>query len=173
MRERTDALPPSHAPERAEVRRFDRSARLLGVSAMERLSRAHVRVFGLGGVGSWAAEALARSGVGHLALVDSDRVCLTDANRQLPALEGSVGRLKAEVVAERLRLINPEAHIEAIAETYGAQTAERRLNPRGAAARSPTGVGAHRAGVQDGLAESSRSNRAAPVLTRRYAPGGI
>jgi tRNA A37 threonylcarbamoyladenosine dehydratase len=131
MRERTDALPPSHAPERTEVRRFDRSARLLGVSAMERLSRAHVRVFGLGGVGSWAAEALARSGVGHLALVDSDRVCLTDANRQLPALEGSVGRLKAEVVAERLRLINPEAHIEAIAETYGAQTAEPLLPAQG------------------------------------------
>lgn len=92
---------------------------------MEQLARARVVVVGLGGVGSWAAEALARSGVGHLTLVDFDRVCATNANRQLHALKGTVGKLKAEVVAERLRLINPDAAVEAVAEFYSAETAER------------------------------------------------
>lgn len=108
-------------------RRFDRSARLLGESAMERLHRSKVLVFGLGGVGSFAAEALARSGVGHLVLCDFDSVCITNVNRQLPALQGAVGRKKAELLAERVKLINPEAKVEAVTEFYGEATSDRLL----------------------------------------------
>ncbi len=88
-------------------RRFEREALLLGEDAVERLSRSRVALFGLGGVGSYAAEALARSGVGEIELIDSDTVSLTNINRQLCALEDTVGRPKVEVVAERLRKINP------------------------------------------------------------------
>jgi tRNA A37 threonylcarbamoyladenosine dehydratase len=94
--------------------RLDRNARLLGVEAQERLARAHVVVLGLGGVGSFTAEALARAGVGRLTLVDGERVDETNLNRQLHALDGEVGRWKAEVLAERLRrisrgVVTPEA----------------------------------------------------------------
>ena len=78
---------------------------------MKRLFGARVTVIGLGGVGSFAAEALARSGIGHLTLVDFDLVCITNANRQLQAMRGTVGKPKATVLAERLRLINPAATI--------------------------------------------------------------
>jgi tRNA A37 threonylcarbamoyladenosine dehydratase len=89
------------------LRQFDRMARLAGDAAMARLARARVVVIGLGGVGSFAAESLARSGVGSLDLVDFDEVCVTNANRQLHALRGNVGRKKVEVMAERLAAINP------------------------------------------------------------------
>ena len=92
-------------------RRFDRIGRLVGDSAMKRLMDSHVMVIGLGGVGSWAAEILALSGVGHLTLVDFDEVCVTNFNRQLHALQGSVGTQKATAVAERLAKINPSAKI--------------------------------------------------------------
>ena len=108
-------------------RRFERNARLFGAAAVARLARAHVTVFGLGGVGSWAAEGLARAGVGRLTLVDYDRVCLTNVNRQLPATQHSVGAYKADVVAERLRGINPEARVEAAREFYREETAEQLL----------------------------------------------
>ena len=87
---------------------FSRTALLLGQEGMERLGRARVAVFGLGGVGGHAAEALARSGVGALDLVDRDRVSLTNLNRQVIALRSTVGRLKTDVMAERLREINPD-----------------------------------------------------------------
>jgi len=106
-------------------RRFDRNARLLGAEAVERLARAHVVVLGLGGVGSFAAEALARAGVGRLTLVDGERIDETNVNRQLHALDGEVGRLKAEALAERLRRIAPAARIEAVCEPYGEENAER------------------------------------------------
>ncbi len=105
--------------------RFDRTARVLGPEAMERLARAHVVVIGLGGVGSFAAEALARAGVGRLTLCDGERIDETNVNRQLHALEGEVGRFKAEVLAERYRRVNPAAVIEAVCERYGEETAER------------------------------------------------
>jgi tRNA A37 threonylcarbamoyladenosine dehydratase len=92
-------------------RRFDRFGRLVGDQNMEKLFRAHVCVIGLGGVGSWAAESLVRSGIGKVTLVDFDEICITNANRQLHALQGLVGRKKAEVMAERLRKINPQAQI--------------------------------------------------------------
>lgn len=110
-------------------RRFDRAARLLGDEGIARLGAATVTVFGVGGVGSFAAEALVRSGVGRLILVDYDRICVTNVNRQLHAMKGTLGKSKVEVMAERLRLINPDAVIEARGEFYGAETSARLLVP--------------------------------------------
>jgi tRNA threonylcarbamoyladenosine dehydratase len=92
-------------------RRFDRLGRLLGDANMEKLFATHVCVIGLGGVGSWAAESLARSGIGKLTLVDFDEICITNANRQLHTLQGLVGQKKAVVMAERMKKINPQAQI--------------------------------------------------------------
>jgi tRNA A37 threonylcarbamoyladenosine dehydratase len=103
--------------------RADRNARVLGLEAVERLSAAHVVVLGLGGVGSFAAEALARAGVGRLTLVDGERVEETNANRQLHALDGCFGRFKAEAVAERLVRVAPSARIDPVCVPYGPETA--------------------------------------------------
>ncbi|MEC8422742.1 MAG: tRNA threonylcarbamoyladenosine dehydratase [Myxococcota bacterium] len=108
-------------------RRFDRSGRLLGVGALARLDTALVVVIGLGGVGSHCAEALVRSGVGNITLVDFDLVCVTNTNRQVQALRGQVGQPKASVLAERLRLINPRATITAVPLPYEARIADRLL----------------------------------------------
>jgi tRNA threonylcarbamoyladenosine dehydratase len=105
--------------------RFDRNARLLGTAAVERLARAHVVVLGLGGVGSYAAEALARAGVGHLTLVDGERIDVSNVNRQLHALDGELGRLKVEVMVERLGRIAPAARLEPHGLRYEAASAER------------------------------------------------
>ena len=94
--------------------RFAGIDRLYGRGAAERLSRSQACVVGLGGVGSWAVESLARSGVGKLVLIDADEVCLSNTNRQLHALAGQYGRGKAEVLAERCRAINPEIDVEVI-----------------------------------------------------------
>ena len=114
---------------RAVPPRLDRTARLLGLEAVAALARAHVAVLGLGGVGSFTAEALARAGVGRLTLVDGERVHETNANRQLHALDGEFGRWKSEVMAERLRRASPAARIEAVCEPYGEVNAERLLPP--------------------------------------------
>lgn len=90
--------------------RFLRTEMLLGPQAMERLAAAHVAVFGLGGVGSWCAEALARSGVGALTLVDHDTVGLTNLNRQVEATRSTLGQPKAQAMADRIRDINPRLH---------------------------------------------------------------
>jgi tRNA A37 threonylcarbamoyladenosine dehydratase len=95
-------------------RRFDRTLRLVGKEGLARLGRSHVMVIGCGGVGSWAAEAVARSAVGRITLVDFDTVCIRNFNRQLQATDGTVGKLKVEVLAARLRLINPAARITAV-----------------------------------------------------------
>ncbi|MEZ4254756.1 MAG: tRNA threonylcarbamoyladenosine dehydratase [Polyangiales bacterium] len=108
-------------------RRFDRAARLFGETALERLMRARVLVFGQGGVGSFAAEALARSGVGHLVLVDFDQVCVTNTNRQLHAMKGNIGKNKVDLMAERLRLVHPTSRIEPVAKFYNAETSEELL----------------------------------------------
>jgi tRNA A37 threonylcarbamoyladenosine dehydratase len=110
-------------------RRFDRTARLLGDAGVARLATSTVTVFGVGGVGSFAAEALVRSGVGRVILVDYDRICVTNVNRQLHALKGTLGKPKVEIMAERLRLINPDATIEARAAFYSAETSARLLVP--------------------------------------------
>ena len=93
------------------MNQFERAERLLGAEAMARLAAARVAVFGLGGVGGNAAEALARSGVGALELFDNDCVSLTNLNRQLVATHETIGRYKADALAERLRAIAPEAEI--------------------------------------------------------------
>jgi len=108
-------------------RRFDRLGRLMGDRAIERLFDSHVIVIGLGGVGSFAAEALTRSGIGNLTLVDFDLVCVTNANRQLQAMRGNVGKPKATVLAERLRLINPAANIKAVPLFYDERLADKLL----------------------------------------------
>src|SRR4051812_6307124 len=95
-------------PERLpDLERFGSIARLYGRDALPRLHAAHVAVIGVGGVGSWTAEALARSGIGTLTLVDLDDVCVTNTGRQLPALSSTVGQPKVEVLAARIREINP------------------------------------------------------------------
>ena len=91
----------------AHLERFAGIGRLYGRAGMERLARASFMVVGLGGVGSWTAEALARSGVGHLALVDGDSVCVSNTNRQLHAVAGNLGKAKTTAVAERVRAIHP------------------------------------------------------------------
>jgi tRNA A37 threonylcarbamoyladenosine dehydratase len=92
------ALPPQ----------FERTEILLGRAGVERLAACHVFLAGLGGVGSWCAEALARAGIGRLTLVDMDTVAVSNINRQMPALLSTVGRRKTEVMAERIRDINPD-----------------------------------------------------------------
>jgi len=97
-----------------------RAQMLLGEDAMEKLHRSHVAVFGIGGVGSWCAEALARSGVGELTLVDMDTAGLSNINRQLCALSSTVGKGKAQVMAERIRDINPDIKVNVIEDKYEA-----------------------------------------------------
>lgn len=105
-------------------RRFDRAARLFGEPGLHRLGKARVIVIGQGGVGSFAAEALARSGVGELVLVDFDKVCITNSNRQLHAMKGTIGRSKVEVMAERLSLIHPTGNVVAMSRFYNAESSD-------------------------------------------------
>ncbi|WP_297311902.1 tRNA threonylcarbamoyladenosine dehydratase [uncultured Oscillibacter sp.] len=102
---------------------FSRTELLLGREGMERLARARVAVFGLGGVGGYVVEALARSGVGALDLVDSDQLSLTNLNRQLLATHETLGRYKADVARERVLDINPEAAVKVWKVFYGPDTA--------------------------------------------------
>ncbi len=102
---------------------LSRTALLLGGAAIERLQQAHVAVFGLGGVGGHAAEALARSGVGHLTLVDGDTVALSNLNRQLFATRATVGSPKVDAAAERLLAINPGLHITRRQEFFSPENA--------------------------------------------------
>ena len=92
--------------------RFGGIERLYGASFVRSLADRHVAVAGLGGVGSWAAEALVRSGIGAVTLIDLDEVCLSNTNRQLHALQGTIGQPKIEVMAQRLRAINPDCRAE-------------------------------------------------------------
>ncbi len=90
------------------LQRFSGIARVYGQAALTAFSQAHVCVVGLGGVGSWAAEALARSGIGTLTLIDLDDICISNTNRQIQALNSTVGQFKTEVLADRIKEINPE-----------------------------------------------------------------
>lgn len=101
----------SEQPSAGYLQRFGGIGRLYGMPALQALSRAHFMVVGIGGVGSWVAEALARSGVGEISLMDMDDVCITNTNRQLPALQSSIGRPKIEVLGQRLLDINPELRL--------------------------------------------------------------
>ena len=97
---------------------------LIGSAAMEKLAASHVMVFGIGGVGSFTVEALARSGVGNLTLIDDDCICLTNINRQLHATTQTIGRSKVEVMKERLLDINPQARVTVIQKFYLPENAE-------------------------------------------------
>jgi tRNA A37 threonylcarbamoyladenosine dehydratase len=107
-----------------------RTRLLLGSAGLEQLAATSIAIFGIGGVGSYAVEALARAGVGRLTLVDFDVVAISNLNRQVHALTTTIGRPKVEVMAERCRLINPAIEVTTRVEAYGADNAERLLAPR-------------------------------------------
>jgi len=102
---------------------FQRTELLLGKSFMERVAEVRVIIFGIGGVGSWCAESLVRSGIRNLTIVDSDRVCVTNVNRQLLATSKTVGKVKTDVLKERLLEINPKAQITALQMIYSPENA--------------------------------------------------
>ena len=110
--------------------RFGGLERIYGSGALTRLRQSHVLVVGLGGVGSWTVEALARTGVGTLTLVDLDDVCATNTNRQMHALDPEWGRLKADVLVDRVRRINPEASVRAVADFFTRKSASTLLDPQ-------------------------------------------
>ena len=107
-----------------ENKLLDRSRRLLGSEGMQKLAGKRVILFGVGGVGSWCAECLIRSGITHLTMVDNDNVCATNCNRQLMATTKTIGEVKVEAMKRRLLDINPEADIQALCATYSAETAD-------------------------------------------------
>jgi tRNA A37 threonylcarbamoyladenosine dehydratase len=109
--------------------RFGGILRLYGKDGQERLRQAHVCVIGIGGVGSWSVEALARSGVGQLTLVDLDDVCISNVNRQLHAVTGEFGKPKVEVMADRVKLINPDCVVHGQQMLFTAATTEALLAP--------------------------------------------
>lgn len=104
--------------------RFGGIARLYGDAALARFLASRVAVIGVGGVGSWAVESLARSGVGHLTLVDLDEICVTNINRQLHAMDGEIGRQKTEAMASRVRAIHPQATVVVVQQFFTEKTAE-------------------------------------------------
>ena len=103
---------------------FQRTELLLGQDDMQILAATKVIIFGVGGVGSWCAEGLIRSGIGHLTIVDSDIVCASNVNRQLMATVSSIGRVKVEALRDRLLDINPEADIKALRQVYSEENAD-------------------------------------------------
>ena len=107
------------------LNQFSRTQLLLGQEGMEKLYRARVAVFGIGGVGGYTVEALARSGVGTLDLIDDDKVCLTNLNRQIFATRKTVGQYKVDVAQQRILEINPKAVVHTYKTFYAPQTAEQ------------------------------------------------
>lgn len=108
--------------------RFGGIARLYGVDALNAFRNARVAVIGVGGVGSWTVEALARSGIGHLTLCDLDEICVTNVNRQLHAMDGHVGRQKTEAMAERVRAIWPGCEVDILPTFFGEKNAAEILD---------------------------------------------
>ncbi|MBL7663785.1 MAG: tRNA threonylcarbamoyladenosine dehydratase [Bacteriovoracaceae bacterium] len=109
------------------MNRFAGIERLMGANSVQQLSKKHIMLIGIGGVGSWVAEALARSGVGKLTLVDMDEICVSNMNRQLHALEDTVGKSKIAIMAERIKKINPECTVNEIFDFFTINTAEKIL----------------------------------------------
>ena len=103
---------------------FRRAELLLGDEAMNCIGEKRIIIFGVGGVGSWCAESLVRSGIKYLTIVDSDRVCITNVNRQLMATSKTIGQVKVEALKERLLSINPQAEITALQQIFTAETAD-------------------------------------------------
>ncbi|MDF2612847.1 MAG: thiF2 [Clostridia bacterium] len=108
---------------------FSRTEMLIGTEGLNKLKNSSVAVFGIGGVGSYTVEALARSGVGKLILVDDDDVCLTNINRQIHASRKTVGKSKVDVMKERVIDINPKIEVVTFRELYNAESADRMLSP--------------------------------------------
>lgn len=106
---------------------FTRTEMVVGTENLEKLKNSKVAIFGVGGVGSYTAEALARTGVGNLVLIDHDEVSLTNLNRQIHATVDTIDKPKVEVMKERILSINPEANVEIFKEVYNADTAEKML----------------------------------------------
>ncbi len=113
--------------DESHLSRFGGIGRLYGAVALPRLARAHVAVIGVGGVGSWIVEALARTGIGRITMIDMDDVCVTNTNRQLPALASTIGLPKAQVLAERAKAVNPTCEAIPVIEFFTEQSAERLL----------------------------------------------
>jgi tRNA A37 threonylcarbamoyladenosine dehydratase len=111
-------------------RRWDRFVRLVGEEGTRKLLSSRVTVFGLGGVGSYAVESLARSAIGHLTIVDFDDVCVTNVNRQMQAFPSTVGQSKADLLAQRIRAINPDADVDSIQAFYDPETSKALLSPQ-------------------------------------------
>lgn len=114
--------------DESHTQRFGGIGRLYGAAALPRLAAAHVAVIGVGGVGSWVVEALARSGLGELTLIDMDDVCITNTNRQLPALSNTVGHAKVDVLAARVAEINPACRVNRVIEFLTESNADRLLS---------------------------------------------
>ncbi|HPQ97847.1 MAG TPA: tRNA threonylcarbamoyladenosine dehydratase, partial [Thiolinea sp.] len=111
------------------ARRFGGIARTYGQQGLLAFTRAHVTVIGVGGVGSWAVEALARSGIGALTLIDLDNVAESNINRQLPALDSTLGMAKIEVLRRRIQDINPDCRVRLIEDFVALDTLEQQLDP--------------------------------------------
>ena len=116
----------------------ERTALVAGTEMMERLAGLRVTVFGVGGVGSWCVEALARTGVGHITIVDPDDVAMSNINRQMPALASTVGQPKVEVIARRIADINPGAAVTVLQKRYTPETACEFHIESSSSPRSPT-----------------------------------
>ncbi|MBN6064262.1 tRNA cyclic N6-threonylcarbamoyladenosine(37) synthase TcdA [Aggregatibacter actinomycetemcomitans] len=108
--------------------RFGGIGRLYGADALARLRQAHICVIGIGGVGSWAVEALARSGIGKITMIDMDDICVTNINRQIHALSGNIGQLKTDVMQQRIKLINPECAVNIIDDFISNENLARYLH---------------------------------------------
>ncbi|MGJ8678646.1 MAG: tRNA threonylcarbamoyladenosine dehydratase [Akkermansiaceae bacterium] len=110
------------------MERFGGIERLYGKKAMEKFRRAHVCVVGIGGVGSWAVEALARSGIGHITMIDLDEICITNVNRQLHAMDGEIGRQKTQAMANRIKAIHSGCKITIVEAFFSNRNAETVLD---------------------------------------------
>lgn len=110
--------------------RFSGIERLYGKSAMVKFRAAHVCIIGIGGIGSWAVEALARSGIGHITMIDLDEICITNVNRQLHAMDGEIGRQKTEAMAKRVRAINPECQVHIVEAFFSRRNADEILDQK-------------------------------------------
>ena len=111
----------------SDHQRFSGVARLYGTDSLDRFLTSRVAVIGIGGVGSWTVEALARSGIGRLTLVDLDEICISNVNRQLHAMDGQIGRLKTAAMAERARAIHPSCEVESVDAFFREENADEIL----------------------------------------------
>jgi tRNA A37 threonylcarbamoyladenosine dehydratase len=127
---KTDDIEQQTQMSEAYQQRFGGIGRLYGKTELGYLRASHVCVVGIGGVGSWAAEALARSGVGEITLIDLDDICVTNINRQIHATSSTVGQMKVDVMAERIRSINPECQVHAIDDFLTEETLEAYISER-------------------------------------------